>query len=319
MTSSIGTPSKELLEYIVDRANIGLFIVNEKHEIKLWNSFMASNSGLAAEQVMGKSLFECFPELPQRWFARKLKSVFMLKNYAFISWQQRPYLFPFKHNRPVTGLFEYMYQDLTLMPLKNPDGEVDSVCVSLFDVTDTAIYHSLHEKAMTDLETMSRSDGLTQLFNRSHWQSRLVEEFSRAQRYNQSMSLLLFDLDHFKSVNDTYGHLAGDMVLMRVADVIRGALRDSDVAGRYGGEEFAVILPCTDMEGSFVVAERLRAAIAAESVKYEDQVLKFTSSFGLVEFQPEFDNAEVMIAKADEALYQAKDQGRNRVIRYTQV
>ncbi|PJF38575.1 MAG: diguanylate cyclase, partial [Phototrophicales bacterium] len=94
------SPSKELLEFIVDRINVGVFIVNENHEVQLWNKFMATNSGLNAGDVVGKNLFEVFPDLPQRWLARKLKSVFMLKNFSFISWEQRPYLFQFNHNRP---------------------------------------------------------------------------------------------------------------------------------------------------------------------------------------------------------------------------
>jgi len=228
--------SHGLLEFIVDRINVGVFIVNQDLEVKLWNKFMAANSGVNEQQVVGKKLFDCFPDLPQRWFAKKVSSVFMLKNFAFTSWEQRPYLFPFRHNRPVTGGMEFMCQDLTLMPIKNEAGEVEKVCIILFDVTDAAIYRSMHQAAMKKLEMVSRVDGLTQLFNRSHWQSRLAEEFSRAGRYQAPMSLIMFDLDHFKSVNDTHGHLGGDAVLVQVAGIIKDALRDSDIAGRYGGD-----------------------------------------------------------------------------------
>ena len=309
-------PSKELLEFIVDRANVGLFILNENFEIQLWNNFMASNSGVSSSAVLGKSLFDCFPELPERWFARKLKSVFMLKNYAFVSWEQRPYLFPFKHNRPVTGVTEFMCQDLTLMPIKNEQGEVEGVCVYLFDVTDTAIYKAMHKTAMEELEAVSRTDGLTQLFNRRHWQSRFDEEFGRSRRYKLPMTLLMFDLDHFKSVNDNYGHLAGDAILIKVSEIIRQNLRDSDIAGRYGGEEFVILLPNTDMEGSYVVAERLRSAIESATVEFEEQIIPFTSSFGLAQFQSQVTDGDQLIANADEALYQAKDQGRNRVVKF---
>ena len=140
--------SKELLEFIVDRVNIGVFILNKDHEVLLWNSFMASNSGLSAEQVVGKNLFESFPDLPERWFARKVNSVFMLKNFAFTSWEQRSHLFPFRHHRPVTSGMEFMCQDMTLMPIKNADGDVESVCIVLFDCTDTAIYRTMHQAAI---------------------------------------------------------------------------------------------------------------------------------------------------------------------------
>lgn len=306
--------SKELLEFIVDRVNIGVFILNKDHEVQLWNSFMASNSGFSTEQVIGKNLFQTFPDLPERWFARKVNSVFMLKNFAFTSWEQRSHLFPFRHNRPVTSGMEFMCQDITLMPIKNDDGEVGSVCVVLFDATDTAIYHRMHKAAMQKLELASRVDGLTQLYNRAHWQSRLMEEFSRAGRYKHALSLLLFDLDHFKSINDTHGHLGGDAVLVCVAEIVRGSLRESDVAGRYGGEEFGIILPNTDGQGAMVVAERLRKSIESFAVPFENVTINMSASIGVVEFSSALQDAEEMIAKADEALYVAKEAGRNRVV-----
>lgn len=307
--------SKELLEFIVDRVTIGVFILNKNHEIMLWNSFMASNTGKSAEEAVGQNLFQCFPDLPERWFARKVNSVFMLKNFAFTSWEQRTYLFPFRHNRPVTGGMDYMCQDITLMPIKDADGEVENVCVLLFDSTDTAIYRTMHQAAMQKLEVASRVDGLTQLFNRAHWQSRLVEEFSRACRYKHPLSLLLFDLDHFKAINDKYGHLGGDAVLVRVAELVRDSLRDSDVAGRYGGEEFGIILPDTDAGGAMVVAERLRQSIETSPVPFEDTHIHISASIGVVEFFLDLRDAEEMIAKADDALYKAKEGGRNRVVR----
>lgn len=312
-------PSYELLAFIVDRANVGVFIVNADLDILLWNRFMASNSGKNAEDVVGKKLFDCFPDLPQRWFAKKVSSVFMLKNFAFTSWEQRPYLFPFKHNRPVTSGMEYMCQDLTLMPIKNSDGEVEKVCIVVFDATDTAIYRTMHQAAMKKLEMVSRIDGLTQLFNRSHWQSRLSEEFSRAARYQTPLSLIMFDLDHFKKVNDTYGHLGGDAVLCAVSRVVKSSLRENDIAGRYGGEEFGIILPNTPEAGAMVVAERIRAAIEASPIPFEDREIKATSSLGVTEYRPGVADCEELIAQADAALYKAKEGGRNRVILHSTI
>lgn len=307
-------PTYELLAFIVDRANVGVFIVNAELDILLWNRFMASNSGKNAEDVVGKKLFDCFPDLPQRWLAKKVSSVFMLKNFAFTSWEQRPYLFPFRHNRPVTSGMEFMCQDLTLMPIKNSDGEVEKVCIVVFDATDTAIYRTMHQAAMKKLEMVSRIDGLTQLFNRSHWQSRLSEEFSRAARYQTPLSLIMFDLDHFKRVNDTYGHLGGDATLCCVSRVVRNSLRENDIGGRYGGEEFGIILPNTPESGAMIVAERIRAAIEASPIPFEDREIKATASLGVTEYQPGVVDCEELIAQADAALYRAKETGRNRVI-----
>lgn len=313
------TPSQELLEFIVDRINVGVFILDESMEILFWNKFMASNSGVNPAEVVGKNLFDSFPQLPQRWLSKKVKSVFMLKNFAFTSWEQRPYLFEFSHNRPVTGGMEHMSQDLTLMPVKNEDGEVTAVCICLFDVTDVAIYQTMHKAAMNKLEMVSRVDGLTQLFNRSHWQGRLNEEFSRAARYESPLSLIMFDLDHFKSVNDTYGHLGGDAVLVTVSKIIRDSVRENDIPGRYGGEEFGVILVNTDEEGAMVVAERIRSTIEATPVPFDDGEINATASLGIAIYEPSVDDAEELIANADAALYHCKENGRNQVSCYSKI
>ena len=312
-------PSKELLEFIVDRINVGVFILDESMNVQFWNKFMASNSGKNPADVVGKNLFEVFPQLPQRWLQRKVKSVFMLKNFAFTSWEQRPYLFQFSHNRPVTGGMEYMSQDLTLMPVKDDNGEVASVCICLFDVTDVAIYQTMHKAAMNKLEMVSRVDGLTQLFNRSHWQSRLNEEFSRAARYESPLTLIMFDLDHFKSINDTYGHLGGDAVLTTVARIVRESVRENDIPGRYGGEEFGVILVNTDEEGARVVAERIRSTIEATPIPYEEGEISATASLGIAAYERGVDDAEELIANADSALYYCKEHGRNQVSCYSKV
>lgn len=313
------SPTPELLDFIVDRINVGVLILNENMEIQLWNKFMAANSGKNADDVLGKNLFDLFPELPQRWLSKKVSSVFMLKNFAFTSWEQRPYLFQFQHNRPVTGGMEHMCQDLTLMPVKNAAGEVESICIIVFDVTDTAIYQTMHKAAMTKLEMVSRVDGLTQLFNRSHWQSRLAEEFSRAARYGTPLSLIMFDLDHFKSINDTYGHLGGDAVLIQVARIVREAVRENDIPGRYGGEEFGVILVNTPKDGAMIVAERIRATIDSSPVSFEDGEIPASASLGVTTLLDGVTDSEELIADADAALYYGKENGRNQVTHFSDI
>ena len=155
------------------------------------------------KMIVGEKLFDCFPDLPQRWFCQKGKQRFHAQNFAFTSWEQRPYLSR-SSCRPVTSGMEFMCQDLTLMPIKNSDGEVDKVCIVVFDATDNkAIYRTMHSGRHEKLEMVSRIDGLTQLFNRSHWQSRLSENPVRAARYSTRCA------DHVRprsasKVNDTY-------------------------------------------------------------------------------------------------------------------
>src|ERR1043165_2105828 len=130
----------------LDRLNAGGFSVNTELAVVHWNRFMASNSGLAAEQVIGRDLFACCPDLPQAWLRWKLRSVFLLGTFAFSSWKQRPYVFKFPHNRPLTGGIDFMYQDLAFLPVPDGDRAGGSVCVLVTDATDAALSQlALHE------------------------------------------------------------------------------------------------------------------------------------------------------------------------------
>ena len=303
--------SAELLTHFIDRLDVGVLILDRDMNVQLWNQFMSANSGRSAEEVVGGNIMDLFPELPQRWFKKKIDSVFILKNRSFTAWQQRPYLFQFSHNRPVTGGLEYMYQNCTFIPLKNSDGEVESVCITLQDVTDEGISQKLLQETMSKLEISSRTDGLTQLLNRSYWQYCLSRECKRSIRYNCKTSLIMFDLDHFKSINDTYGHLAGDEVLRRVSDVLKETVRDTDIAGRYGGEEFGVVVSDSDLKAAEGLAERIRKAIASLKIVYEGQMIPVTVSLGVAEYHKDIPSHEKLIGQADAALYRAKKSGRN--------
>lgn len=304
--------SPELLRFIVDRISVGLFIVDSEMNVVLWNRFMEINSQVTSEQIVGKNLFDIFPSLPRRWLEKKIKSVFMIKGFSFISWEQRPHLFEFPHNRPITGGGEFMYQDLVLMPVRDGSGEVEKVCIALHDVTDVGYYQNELTRANEELEKLSRIDGLTQLANRRHWEERLSEEFSRSKRYDETLSLILFDLDKFKDINDAHGHLAGDTILKTVSLNVKEVLRESDVAGRYGGEEFGIILPNTNMDGAMVVGEKLRKLVEETREVFEGVDIPFAISGGVIELNGSHKRYEDLISNADEALYYSKENGRNQ-------
>ena len=143
---------ERLLPFIVDRIEVGIFALDKGCNVVLWNSFMATHSGHAADEVIGRNLFDCFPDLPRQWLSRKIDSVFVLKNYAFTSWEQRPYVFRFDHNRPITGGVDAMRQSCILLPLKDAAGEVEFVCVTLIDFTDTAMFQGRLNAAIVELE-----------------------------------------------------------------------------------------------------------------------------------------------------------------------
>ena len=159
----------------------------------------------------------------------------------------------------------------------------------------------------------SLRDGLTGCFNRTHAIDVIDTELRRARRSQMPVSLIMFDIDHFKHINDRHGHLCGDAVLAGVGGRMRELLRGSDLKCRYGGEEFLVLLPETALEGAKRVADTLRLELADMPIKWKDEAITITASFGVTTALPAEIDGKALIARADAALYRAKDQGRNCV------
>lgn len=158
------------------------------------------------------------------------------------------------------------------------------------------------------------TDGLTQAHNRRYLTEQLDKELARSKRHGRPLSLVMFDLDHFKKVNDTYGHLAGDYVLREVASIVRQRIRANEVFARYGGEEFALLLPETDLKGAYTLAEDIRQRVAAHNFVFEGHRIPVTVSMGIGVATDDTHDAEDFIKAADAKLYAAKHGGRNRVV-----
>ncbi len=296
---------------ILQFLDVGVVVLDRDYQITYWNGFMENHSEMRTGQVTGKNIFEVFPGIAKDWLTRKIESVFHLNNRSFSIWKQRPYLMKFESYRPITGRSEYMYQNVTITPLVSLNGEVNKVCLILYDVTDTALRENAIQAANEKLHQLSQIDGLTKLFNRRTWEEKLNYEFKRLQRNKGICSLVMFDIDHFKNVNDTYGHHAGDEVIRAVSNELIHVKRDTDIAGRYGGEEFAVILPDTSVENSKVFCERLRVAIQNKKIICDDQIIPITISLGASEFCPNDVVPTKWIQRSDDALYRSKEGGRN--------
>jgi diguanylate cyclase (GGDEF)-like protein len=299
-----------LLE-ILHSIDVGLVVLDRNYRVRLWNAFMENHSGLRPAQVRDRNLFELFPDIPEAWFRSKAESVFLLDNRAFTIWEQRPHLFHFKSYRPVTGVAGQMFQNTTFMPLAALDGSVEYLCLIVYDVTDFAVTKQALEAANRTLTEESLTDPLTGLYNRRAWDARLEEEFSRYLRTSQPTSLVLLDIDHFKTINDTYGHPVGDEVIRALAGAIRETARATDIAGRYGGEEFSVILIGARGEAAVAFAERLRLRVRNLAVAVAEEALRFTVSLGIASVDETTESPAVWLEQADRALYAAKEAGRN--------
>jgi diguanylate cyclase (GGDEF)-like protein len=179
---------------------------------------------------------------------------------------------------------------------------------SVIDATEEELARQLFEA--------STRDALTRVFNRKYFVERLAGEIAYAHRHKTSLSVILFDLDHFKAMNDTHGHLAGDVVLRVVASAVQNTIRLEDVLARYGGEEFAILVRGIEHEKVAIFAERVRKAVDALEIPYEGQKLRATMSAGVASLAEvsAAPSGEALLLLADERLYRAKDQGRNRVV-----
>lgn len=297
---------------------VGIVVLNEHFQVEVWNQFMENHSDVRPAQICGQSLFAHFDEIDEDWLRAKAEPVFNLQTPVFLIWEQRPYLFRFGSNRPITSDSATMYQNVTMFPLiTTDDGRVDRLCMLVYDVTDQALGKLRVERLNEELQYMSRIDGLTGLYNRRYWQERFDAIYKLSRRRDSNVTAMMLDIDHFKKINDTYGHQAGDKVIQTLATLIQQCIRETDLAGRYGGEEFALVLPDATAQEAMLVAERIRTAVQNTPVRHDTHSISFTVSLGLAPFTPETRTAMAWLEQADMALYDAKASGRNIAIIFT--
>ena len=200
-----------------------------------------------------------------------------------------------------------LWLDINFVPLFDENGALAYYAAIERDLTE-------HKKLQFELEDMAKTDGLTGMANRQAFMERANSEFNRARRYSRSLSVIMIDIDHFKSINDQYGHAAGDQVLRQLGQHCHNRLRDSDFLGRIGGEEFALLLPDTPQDSAFHVAERMREQLSKTTIALDNGItLEITASFGVASVNEEDADFNAMLHRADAAMYNAKHGGRNQV------
>ncbi|MDX9746522.1 MAG: diguanylate cyclase [Syntrophales bacterium] len=295
-----------IFSQVFDILDTGIVILDRDLKVFRWNNWMERHSGIAADRIIGQSLFDFFPDLDNPRFFRSCRCVVGLGNLYFFSQKLHRYLFPFKPVSTLDKRFPFMQQSCNMGPIRDENGEITYICITVQDVTDIAVYEQR-------LIEMNMKDGLTGTYNRRFLNIRLREEINRALRYGNPLSLIMFDLDHFKAVNDIHGHPFGDHILQAVTVLIGTLIRNSDILARYGGEEFCCILPETNLDQARVIAERCRRTVEESMFRFQGIDARITISLGITQMVDGMDTPEKLIDRADQALYTAKRGGRNRV------
>ncbi len=217
------------------------------------------------------------------------------------------------------------YKDSTVLPLMIDKSPIGCLVASKIPEKDKDKFHILAQQFLVGIkrailykkiQELAITDSLTQAFSRRYFFERFKEEFERSKKFKLKFSFLMLDIDHFKYFNDHYGHLVGDTILREISKTIKETMRQIDFIGRYGGEELSIILTETDKDKAGFAAERIRQAIESKRIKAYGEDLRATVSIGIATFPVDARNTKALIERADEALYRAKQTGRNKVCIY---
>ncbi|MDY6905878.1 MAG: diguanylate cyclase [Thermodesulfobacteriota bacterium] len=291
---------------IFDMVNLGIAVFDKDLHVQRWNRWMQVHSNIPVPEILHTSILDHYPNLNDKWFLRNVKAVLQFGIFAFFSHKVHQYTLPMKPVHNMAGEFDYMQQECTMGPLRNEANEIEYIYMIIQDVTEVAAY----EQKLLDLNTR---DSLTGIRNRRFFETRLQEEIDRHHRYACPLSLIMIDIDYFKNINDTHGHLAGDQVLIGVARCLNQRLRSLDTLARYGGEEFCVLMPATARQDATTVAEDLRRLIESQAFMYKEIPIKVTISLGVIEAAGPEITLDELLKRVDDALYSAKKRGRNMV------
>ncbi|GFK93384.1 putative diguanylate cyclase AdrA [Fundidesulfovibrio magnetotacticus] len=307
----------------MDFLPMGILVLEEDFTVSFWNACLESWTGLSREEVLGRDARQLFPQLGRPLVTSRIRELFRGAPPAVFSYHLHNHLLP---ARLPDGSLRLQHSVAYGVP--SCEAQVRHVVLSLQDVTEihNRLQENLRVKLSLEQEVKRRKrveaklrelvtqDILTGIANRRAFLHTLHREVRRCRRHGHALSVAVLDLDHFKAINDHWGHLAGDDALKTFVRACSDELRGADTFGRLGGEEFGLILPETDMDGAQVLAGRILERVRAISITWPGGTIRFTVSLGLAELAPE-DTLETLFLRADQAMYQAKAKGRDRVER----
>lgn len=299
---------EEILDKLYNSLELGIIVIDNNDNICMWNDFMVSYSNISREKALGVNLFKMFTNLPKIWMKLKFKGVRNLKNVSKVSWEQRPVLFEFTGGGT-------MLQDCTFIPVSDDN----HICIVIDNVTAAAnVKIELQEliEINKSLEKSSSFDFLTEVYNREYIVNRLKDHLIDYKVKEFDLTAIIIDLDDFKRVNDTYGHLIGDRVLKHLCQLVNQTLTDKALFGRYGGEEFLLIFSERQIDDILLLLETLRKKISSDPIKTREGDLFISASFGVAQMQPEIKDDLELLHRADVALYKSKNNGKNCITLY---
>jgi len=290
---------RERYAAVVETAYDGIITIDQDQNIKMLNDSARDIFGIGSEQVLGDNLSRFIPQQFREAHGQYVNS--FRKSPVNVR--------PMQVRTPVRAL-------------RSDGSEIDiEVTISKIKVRNeiemTAVVRDISERTrlIEQLQKAATHDSLTGIFNRRHGAAILNNEIQRCGRFSHALSVAMIDLDHFKEVNDTYGHAYGDLVLNSVVETISKSLRDADTLCRWGGEEFLVVLPETTVNNALLWAERARNEIESKAIIFSrEQAVSITASFGLATLSSDDATADELLKRADDALYRVKNSGRNQVI-----
>ncbi len=288
---------------ILDVIENGILIIDKDLNIRFWNNWLTVHTGISKETAQSSRLFDLFPERSFKLLKRKVKISLKLKSSTFTNSAIEKYVIPIRLNKITTSIFKHMRQDVVLTPLNE-----NEVSVIIYDASPLLEAKSVIDKQLLLVKRQATTDHLTGCYNRKMFNDLLAKEVNRVGRHGGTFSLVILDIDDFKAVNDTFGHVVGDDVLKGMANLSRDNIRKSDIFARWGGEEFTILLPETDCMGAAGVAEKIRGVLAGHDFGKPGYK---TCSFGVAEYSGE--DTGILIRNADKALYFSKENGKNQV------
>lgn len=301
------------LETIIDSIGDGVIVIDRNYTVLRANAAAVASVGLGKEEVIGLKCYEIFHKQQAPCNG---SSVQCPHNDIFRRGEPRVKVI---HTHPSAN-GEDRHVELTASAVGNGNGEIVAMVESFRDIMDSRTEDQLVKlvkrlnEAQMHLKQMAITDELTGLHNRRYIVERLEHEFHRAKRSGRPLGLIMLDVDHFKQINDAYGHLFGDVVLRVIGARIKTRLRRHDMLGRVGGEEFLVVCPDSSLEDSILVAERIRNAVNGEAISDGIHRVSVALSAGVTAQSEEDVTSDKTLSRADTALYKAKEEGRNRVV-----